>query len=123
MAFKFSSKLETPEAEAARLAESPEGSQNHRLSRMPVTIHGDFEGVLIELPRFGDEPDYTVVVLPIESHRFSGFDPEELPRRRYQYSWACITVASNNPRVPVGGNRLSIPEYQLRRGVQRTLGL
>ena len=90
---------------------------------MPVNIHGDFEGMLIELPRFGDKPDYTVVVVPIESHRLSGFDPEELPRRRYQNSWTCITVASNNPTIPVGGNRLSIPEYQLRRGVQRSMGL
>lgn len=123
MAFKFSSKLETPEAEAARLAQSPEGSTNHGLSRMPVAIHGDFEGCMIELPRFEDEREYTVVVVPIESHCFSGFDPEELPRRRYQRSWNCITVASNNPTIPVGGNRLSIPEYQLRRGAQRTLAL
>lgn len=123
MAFKLCSKLETPEAEAARLAQSEEGSTHHRLSRMPVNIHGDFEGILIELPRFGDEPDHTVVVLPIESHRLSGFDPEELPRRRYQNSWTCIVVASNRPNCQVGGYRVSIPEYQLRRGVQRTLGL
>lgn len=121
MAFKTN--RETPEAEAARLAQSPEGSQTHRLSLMPVNILGDVQDMLIELPRFGDEPDHTVVVVPIESHLFSGFDPEELPRRRYQYSWSCIVVASNHPSYPVGGYRLSIPEYQLRRGVQRTLGL
>lgn len=123
MAFKGLGLFETEEAEAARLAESPVGSTNHRLSTMPIQILANVQDMLIELPRFGDKPDHTIVVVPIDSHPFSGADAEERPRRRYQITWTCAVIASDHPSYPVGGYRVSIPEYELRRGVQRTLGL
>lgn len=41
---------------------------------------------------------------------------EGKPRKRYQRSWDCIVVASNDPRIPVGGHRISLPEFKLVRG-------
>lgn len=127
MAFK--TRFETPEAEAARLAQSPEGSTNHALSSMPVNIHGSItESMLIQVPAFADEDPTThsYVVMPITAHPLTrGIEPEldPLPRRRYNRSWDCIVVASNHPRVRVGGYRVNIPEYQLVRGTLRTLAL
>ena len=125
MAFKTN--METPEAEAARLAEAPEGSINHALSSMPVNIRGIIkDGMLIQLPALpGEDPaTHSYVVTPITAHPLSRWvEPEldPLPRRRYNLSWDCIVVASNHPRVPVGGHRVNIPEYQLVRGTLRTL--
>jgi hypothetical protein len=127
MAFK--TRFETPEAEAVRLAQSPEGSTNHALSSMPVNIRGNItEGMLIQVPAFADEDPTThsYVVMPITAHPLTRWiEPEldPLPRRRYNRSWDCIVVASNHPRVPVGGYRVSLPEYQLVRGTLRTLTL
>lgn len=121
MAFKSSPSLETPEAEAARLAQSPEGSTNHALSAMPVTIHGDIRDVMIELPSFKGDPAHTIVVVPFDSYHYGARDEATLPRRRYNYGWTCIVVASDHPSYPVGGYRIVLPEYQLRRGTLRTL--
>jgi hypothetical protein len=121
MAFKTSSTLETPEAEAARLAQSPEGSTNHALSSMPVRIHGDIRDLMIEPPSFAGDPAHTVVVVPFESYHHGGPDGATLPRRRYNDSWTCIVVASDHPSYPVGGYRIVLPEYQLRRGTLRNL--
>lgn len=118
----FTSMFETHEAEASRLAESPEGSTNHRLSRMPVQVRGEIQDRLIELPRLGDETEHTIVVVPVEQHPLSD-DLRTTPRQRYRSSWTCIVVASDHPSYPVGCWRLSLPEYQLRRGVQRSLAL
>ena len=118
MAFKSSPSLETPEAEAARLAQSPEGSTNHALSSMPVNIHGSIQDLMIEPPSFAGDPEHTIVVVPFESYHHGG---TTLPRRRYNASWTCIVVASDHPSYPVGGYRIVLPEYQLRRGTLRTL--
>lgn len=117
----FKTSLETPEAEIARLAESPVGSQNHGLSQMPVRIPVPVQDLLIELPSFGDEPHRRIVVVPMTSHRLSGQEPGERPFRRYNRSWDCIVVASSHPSYPVGGYRISVPEYQLVRGEQRAV--
>lgn len=119
MAFKTT--LETPEAEAARLAESPEGSTNHALSSMPVNIHGRIQDLMIELPSFEGDPKHTVVVVPFYSDHYGNLDEPPLPRRRYNFAWTCIVVASDDPRCKAAGHRVSIPEYQLRRGTIRTL--
>jgi hypothetical protein len=127
MAFK--TRFETAEAEAARLAQSPEGSTNHALSSMPVNIHGNIrDGMLIQVPALpGEDPTtHSYVVIPITAHPLSRWvEPEldPLPRRRYNRSWDCIVVASNNPRVLVSGYRVNLPEYQLVRGTLRTLAL
>lgn len=119
MAFKTN--LETPEAEAARLAQAPEGSTNHALSSMPVTMHGNIQDLLIELPSFEGDPQHTIVVVPFDCYRYGAEDDPTLPRRRYNNGWSCIVVASDHPSYPVGGHRISLPEYQLRRGILRTL--
>jgi hypothetical protein len=117
----FKSSFETPEAEAVRLAQSPEGSTNHALSAMPVNIHGNIQDLLIEVPSFVDDPKHTIVVVPFDSYHYGGHDDPTLPRRRYNFGWSCIVVASDHPSYPVGGHRISLPEYQLRRGTLRTL--
>ncbi|MCB5280344.1 hypothetical protein [Arthrobacter sp. ES1] len=119
MAFKTN--LETPEAEAARLALSPEGSTNHALSSMPVSIHGRIQDLMIELPKFDGDPEHTVVVVPFYSDSYGTQEDPTLPRRRYNYGWTCIVVASDDPRCKAAGHRVSVPEYQLRRGKVRTL--
>lgn len=119
----FKTSLETPEAEIARLADSPIGSQNYGLSQIPVNILLPVQDLLIELPSFSDEPQHQIVVVPMTSHRLSGQEPGERPFRRYNRSWDCIVVASSHPSYPVGGHRISVPEYQLVRGTQHTLAL
>lgn len=119
MAFKTN--FETHEAEAARLAQAPVGSTNHALSQMPVNIHPHIQDLMIELPSFIGDPKHTIVVVPFDSHHYGSQADSTLPRRRYNRSWDCIVVASNHPQVPVGGHRISLPEYQLVRGTQRTL--
>lgn len=96
--------LETTEQERERLARSPEGSQNHRLSTLPVNIHRCPKGLLIELPW-----SHRVVVVPIEfrpplqpAGRRSSADA---PRRRFDGSWTCAVVASEHASYPVGGYR------------------
>ena len=121
MAFK--SFLETPDAEALRLAESPEGSTNHALSQLPVNIKGSLQDLLIELPDL-DGDGRKLVVVPTESHRIGTHEYNNgEPRRRYQTTWTCIVVASTHPSYPVGGWRVSFPEYQLVRGTQHTITL
>lgn len=124
MAFKTS--FETPEAEAARLAQSPVDSENHELSTLPVNIHGVLkDGMLIRIK--GPRGDY--VVTPITSHPIGSLSARAenraagIPTKRYQRTWDCITVASNDPRIPVGGNRISLPEYKLVRGTLHTIEL
>jgi len=119
MAFKTN--RETPEAEAARLAEAPEGSTNHALSSMTVNIHGNIQDLMIEVPHLTGDPKHTIVVVPFQSHHYGAPEDAAQPRRRYNRSWDCIVVASDHPSYPVGGYRISMPEYQLRRGTQRTL--
>lgn len=121
MAFKTN--LEAPEAEVARLAQSPVGSTNHALSQMPVNIRQRIQDLMIELPHFDGDPKHTIVVVPTESRPYAREDQEVLPRRRHNRSWTCIVVASDHPSYPVGGYRLSLPEYQLVRGTLRTLSL
>ena len=126
MAFK--SFYETPEAEAVRLAESPEGSIYHALSQLPVNISGNVQNMLIELPGLDadqqDDPQRKLVVVPLESH-YTGpraYHPGER-HRRYQWSWECVVVASTHPDYPVGCWRISVPECQLVRGTQHTIKL
>lgn len=121
MAFKTN--FETHEAEAARLAQAPEGSTNHALSKLPVNIHQIIQDLMIELPSFGGDPKHTIVVVPFDCHPYGGKDDSTLPRRRYNRGWSCIVVVSNHPSYPVGGHRISLPEYQLVRGTRRTLEL
>lgn len=108
MAFKIY--FETHEAEAARLAQSPEGSTNHALAALPVNSIGGIQDLMIELPDL-DGDGRKLVVVPTERHPIAKRDyaDGEL-HRRYDFSWTCIVVASTHPSYPVGGWRVSFPE-------------
>lgn len=123
--------IETAEQERQRLAQSPEGSINHELSTLPVTIESWPQDLLIELPwQATEHGDHRVVVVPIEfrgesrpegTARRAGTagpedDAEAPPRKRHSGWWACAVVASDHPSYPVGGHQLSIPAAELARG-------
>lgn len=117
----FASMFETPAEEAARLARSPEGSTNHALSALPVTIHDpDVRGLVITLPRVHNDDPRTVTVVPIKHHPFHG-RTEDGKRLRFDASWDCIIVHSNHDSYPVGGYDITVAEAQLRRGTVRDL--
>ncbi|MFD4946995.1 hypothetical protein ACFWNT_31835 [Streptomyces sp. NPDC058409] len=112
---------ETEEGEQARLAQAPEGSKNHYLSTLPVTIAEWPEGLLVELPW---EPPRTyqsfrVVVVPIEFRKDAlpeGVEEEPLPRKRHSGNWVCAVVFSDHPSYPLGGFHIDIPAAEIARG-------
>lgn len=104
---------ETPEQEIARLAAAPEGSQDHTLSKLPVTIKEWPRGLVIELP--WQTIGHRVTVVPIKYHS-SPQPADELPRRRHDGSWGCVVVTSDHPSYPVGSFNLTIPAAELARG-------
>ncbi|MFK0179608.1 hypothetical protein ACIQVR_26980 [Streptomyces xanthochromogenes] len=113
--------IETTEQEQARLASAPEGSTNHYLSTLPVTIETWPKGLLVELPWQQPRTDqsYRVVVVPIEfrkDHLPEGVEEEPLPRKRHSGSWTCAVVYSNHPSYPAGGYRIVVPAAELARG-------
>ncbi|WP_405749276.1 hypothetical protein OG232_04220 [Streptomyces sp. NBC_01411] len=113
--------IETAEQEQARLAQAPEGSINHYLSTLPVTIEGWLKDLLVELPWQQPRTDqsYRVIVVPIEFRKDllpEGVEEEPLPRRRHSGSWTCAVVFSNHPSYPVGGYRIVVPAAELARG-------
>lgn len=116
--------VETEEQERARLAAAPEGSINHALSKLPVTIPGWPMDLIIRLPWAATErAAHNVVVVPIEFHE-PVVDPDAdpvLPRQRHEGSWTCAVVSSDHPAYPVGGYRLNISAAELARGEQITL--
>ncbi|WP_329142919.1 hypothetical protein OIU91_04465 [Streptomyces sp. NBC_01456] len=113
--------IETEEQERARLAQAPEGSLNHYLSTLPVTIDEWPKDLLVELPW---EPpltsqSYRVVVVPIEFRKDAlpeGVEEEPLPRKRHSGSWMCAVVFSDHPSYPVGGFRIDVPAAEIARG-------
>lgn len=112
--------IETEEQERARLAQAPEGSLNHYLSTLPVTIDGWPKDLLVELPwQQRTDQAHRVVVVPIEFRTDAlpeGADEEPLPRKLHSGSWLCAVVFSNHPDYPVGGFRIDVPDAQIARG-------
>ncbi|GHB88330.1 hypothetical protein GCM10010306_099170 [Streptomyces umbrinus] len=113
--------IETAEQEQARLAQAPEGSINHYLSTLPVTIEGWPKDLVVELPWQQPRTDqsYRVVVVPIEFRKDllpEGVEEEPLPRKRHSGSWTCAVVYSNHPSYLVGGYRIVVPAAELARG-------
>ncbi|WP_340375867.1 hypothetical protein U5640_12360 [Streptomyces sp. SS7] len=113
--------IETAEQEQARLAQAPEGSTNHYLSTLPVTIEGWPKDLVVELPWQQPRTDqsYRVVVVPIEFRKDplpDGVEEEPLPRKRHSGSWTCAVVYSDHPSYPVGGYRIVVPAAELARG-------
>lgn len=119
MAFK--SLFEPAEDEVARLAQAPEGSTNHSLSKLPVTIRHWPQDLLIELPWAAIERSpHRIVVVPIQYHKESGSEEREQgqPIRRHAGSWDCVVVYSEHPSYPVGGYHLSISAAEIARGTK-----
>ncbi|WP_405824215.1 hypothetical protein OG705_29150 [Streptomyces sp. NBC_00838] len=113
--------IETEEQERARLARGPEGSTNHYLSTLPVTIKEWPKDLLVELPWEPPRTDqaYRVVVVPIEFRKDAlpgGVEEEPLPRKRHSGSWTCAVVFSTHPSYPAGGFRIIVPAAELARG-------
>lgn len=113
--------IETAEQEQARLAQAPEGSINHYLSTLPVTVEGWPKDLVVELPWEPPRTDrpYRVVVVPIEFRKDAlpdGVEEEPLPRKRHSGSWLCAVVFSDHPSYPVGGFRIDVPAAEIARG-------
>ncbi|MFC8125468.1 hypothetical protein [Streptomyces sp. NPDC057302] len=113
--------IETEEQEQARLAQAPDGSLNHYLSTLPVTIEEWPKDLLVELPWAPPHTGrpYRVVAVPIEFRGDAlpeGVEEEPLPRKRHSGSWTCAVVYSNHPSYPVGGYRIVVPAAELARG-------
>lgn len=122
----FKNFFEAPEAEVARLAESPVTSINHTLSTLPVNIEGDLQDLMIQMPRMGADDTHTMIVVPflrVKLHADEIAAQRVLPHKRHTGWWTCLVVASDNPSYPVGGYRISVPEAQLVRGTLRTFDL
>ncbi|ELP66282.1 hypothetical protein ACOT81_38670 [Streptomyces sp. WI04-05B] len=113
--------IETEEQERARLAQAPEGSINHYLSTLPVTIEEWPKDLLVELPWEPPRTDrpYRVVVVPIEFRKDAlpeGVEEEPLPRKLHSGSWTCAVVFSDHPSYPVGGYRIVVSAAEIARG-------
>ncbi|MFE7116571.1 hypothetical protein ACFU99_14280 [Streptomyces sp. NPDC057654] len=113
--------IETEEQEQARLAQAPEGSLNHCLSTLPVTIKEWPKDLLVELPWEPPRTDqaYRVVVVPIEFREDAlpqDVEEEPLPRRLHSGSWTCAVVFSDHPSYPAGGFRIILPTAEIVRG-------
>lgn len=100
-------------AEAARLAQAPEGSQNHALSSLPVTMREHPRGRAIKLPRV--HRDGFLVVVPTEHHPSLRERAEGEPIR-FDGSWDCIVIGSTVEDYPVGGYDICVSYAELRRG-------
>ncbi|MDH2390071.1 hypothetical protein QCN29_14975 [Streptomyces sp. HNM0663] len=113
--------IETEEQEQSRLAQAPEGSLNHYLSTLPVTIDEWPKDLLVELPWRQPRSDqaYRVVVVPIEFRKDAlpeSVEEEPLPRKRHAGSWMCAVVFSTHPSYPASGFRIDVPAAEIARG-------
>ena len=115
---------ETDDAEAARLADAPEQSLNHELSKLPVTMHEWPGKQLLMLPRVNGQI-HTIVVLPYRYHpgteeaqRINRARP--LGERRHEGSFDCIVVQSDHESYSVGGYDICVGIAELRRSRQVT---
>jgi hypothetical protein len=112
--------LETEGQEQARLAQCPEGSTNHHLSTLQVTIAEWPQDLLVELPwrRSGATEQHRVVVVAIEYRPdlHPECKEEPLPRKRNSGAWTCAVVASDHPSYPVGGHRIVVAAAEVARG-------
>lgn len=113
--------LETKGQEQARLAHSPEGSTNHYLSTLPITLADWPQDMLVELPwkpPRTTEP-HRVVVVPLDyrpDSRPGRVDKEPLPRKRNSGAWSCAVVSSDHPSYPAGGYRIVVSAAEIARG-------
>lgn len=117
----FKTLLETEEAEAARLAEAPEGSKSHYLSTLAVTIKQDARGLVVTLP---NDQGHQITVVPYlyetRNNDEKPFDYVENPELRapikHDGFWRCIVIDSNHHSYSVGGHDIVVSESEIRRG-------
>lgn len=111
MAFKSLFNYEADEAEAARLADSPEGSTNHDLSKLPVT--NPYPGL----------PGNRLVRLPLTDIigllRHDGRKPEFIanPDGTLQHSgsYYLTVLGGHSDTYQVGGYDICVTEAEARR--------
>lgn len=110
--------IETEEQERERLAQSPEGSINHRLSQLPETIVEWPQDLIIELP----QNEHRIVVVPI---KYNGENEHDRPKpwQRHSGSWDCAIVYTDHPDYRVGGYRICVGADELARGKKVGLAL
>ena len=115
MTFVSSKVFETEEQESARLAQSPPGSINHALSKLPVNIKQYPKDLVIQLPWTREEPQhYIMVVVPIEhTPQREGYGE---PIRVHSGWWTCAVVYSSHESYGPGGHRIVVGADELARG-------
>lgn len=107
---------ETPEQNAARLAEAPVNSVLHQLSKVPVTIASISVGQIIELPEAFAEKEQNIIVTPLE--RISRIQPANGPRLRNHATWDCRVIGGKNSTYQPGCWPISLDEAVLVRGTE-----
>lgn len=113
----FTNLFETDEQEAARLAENAEGSKEHTLSQLPVTLREDPAGLLVKLPTDAWGDHHLVVFVGGRQSRKSIIHNEEGLRERRD-NFIATVVASDDPCYPAGGYSIVVPHSEIRRGTK-----
>lgn len=114
MAFTSPFTYETEAQEAARLAESPAGSDNHDMSSLPVMIPRITLGMLIERPR-RDGVRIIGVVTNINSTLRRGFGSAEEPLQRSSGIDVLVVHSTHDSYPPGQGITFSEPEARRSR--------
>lgn len=119
--------FESEADEAARLASSPVGSSNERLSHLPVTVPYIATGMIIELPNtytLDEVPEPGRLIVLVADFRGNGDRADALAKIRRDGWYRCIVVADHTPagssNYKVGGYDIVVGEDELRRGRQIT---
>lgn len=100
--------FETDEQELVRLEASPEGSDLHALSKLPVTNPGVHLNTIVELPQ-KDRREGRIVVFvsrPLDSEVSFKHDGH----------YEGVVVGGDSKAYPIGGHNISVREEELRRG-------
>lgn len=120
LTFPSKNPQETPEAAAARLAESPMDSINHEISKLPITIETILTGQIIEIPKeYFFEDNESVIVTPLERHARK--QPEGETHLLNHASWDCRVIGGNSEIYQPGCWDVNLDEAVLVRGRQITL--
>lgn len=116
MNFPIVNPKETLEQSEARLAESPEGSTFHQLSKLPVTIDNISMGQIIEVPQSILGESGTLIVTPLRRHARP--QPKEGLWFQNHATWDCQVIGGENICYPPGFRDISLDEAALVRGIQ-----
>lgn len=115
MAFKYLKRFETVAEETSRLSQSPEGSINHKLSKMPVKYDGLIsKGMVVSLPTYESNGNKSSIIIVIRDIIDRSTQRDNVYLNNSLHS--AIIVSSNHPSYPVGGNDISVSASEIRRG-------